>query len=69
MNIFFDKKMFCLCQRHSPCVLFIDEIEAILQRGESASKDTLKKKGAAPNPKRFRIRFNSRNHFRFRTDH
>lgn len=26
-------------QRHSPCILFIDEIEAISQRRESASKD------------------------------
>ena len=26
-------------KRHSPCILFIDEIEAISQRRESASKD------------------------------
>lgn len=26
-------------QRHSPCILFIDEIEAISQKRESASKD------------------------------
>ncbi|CAF3782428.1 unnamed protein product [Rotaria sordida] len=33
------RKLFDQAKRHSPCILFIDEIEAISQRRESASKD------------------------------
>ncbi|CAF0726991.1 unnamed protein product [Adineta steineri] len=33
------RKLFEQAKRHSPCILFIDEIEAISQRRESASKD------------------------------